>query len=336
MMLRAVSWLKDAITTKGVIVSLTHYMLEPGRMGATDGRVCAMHPVDYDGPASLLPGERLEKVLLSVGPDKDLTLTWPEPTQAVLKAGKFKCTFATMDRAQWPYEYNTMLAQVQWHDWTDELLEALRHIEPFMGDNAQRVWSTCIGFRAGHLWATSNVAIAKYRVDHPAVADMDVLLPRWAYDFIMTHTEHLTAWGVLGDAWFFKWDTGAWARCAGVVGTFPEQAGNIIDTHPLDTDSAFVVTAEWKSAYHQLVELTPSTEPITLTDHSMEGGTPEAQIVLETGLGNAHPFTSKWTPKFLTPVVARADYIDFTNFPKPCGFTTPDGKLSGVVLGRLN
>lgn len=335
MMLRAVSWLKDALTTKGVVPALGHYMLEPGRMGATDGRVCAVYPVEYDGPPALLPGAPLEKVLVSVGPDKDMKLTWPLPTQAVIKSGKLKCTFAVMGREHWPYDYDAMLETLNWHPWTDGLAEALRTVEPFIGTNAQRVWSTCVGFQRGALYATTNVAIARRTLVGKQYEDMDVLLPRWGYDFVMSRLDGLAEWAVSDEgAWFFRWENGAWARCAGVIGKFPGNAADIVAQRAVDPDSAFQLSAEWVEAYHQLAELTPDTGTITLTSTTMEGGDEMAAVVLEAGLGTVEPFTSKWTPQYLTPVVARAKYIDFTAFPKPAGFLSEDGLLSGVVLGR--
>jgi hypothetical protein len=334
MMLRAVSWLKDALTTKGVVPALSHFMLEPGRMAATDGNVCAVHPVDYGGPAALLPGAPLQKVLVSVGPDRAMTLTWPtSATQAVLKAGKLRCTFATMPRDAWPYDYDALLQTLTWHPWTEELMTALRAVEPFIGANAARVWSTCVGFQRGYLIATTNVAIGRYKVQHPAVADMDVLLPRWAFDFITSHHEHLTEWAVADHAWFFRWDNGAWVRCAGVIGEFPA-ASEIVDKHLPDPESSFEVTPEFRDTYHQLTELTPENEHIKIGHDTMEGGEEGAHVVLDVGIGSVTEFTSSWTPKFLTPVVARAKYIDLTAFPKPAGFISEDGLLTGVVLGR--
>lgn len=331
MMLRAVNWLKDALTTKGVVPALTHYVLEPGWMGATDGRLVAFYPVTYDGRSVLLPGAALEKVLASVGPDKDLTITWPDDadSRGVLKAGKLRATFTTMARVMWPYQ-NTA-PDVTWVPWSADLLESLRALEPFIGSNAQRVWSTCVGFFKGNLLATTNVNIARVRVADAAVQDLNCLLPKWAYDFLLSHHDGLESWAFHEDAWYFKWDTGAWVKCVGVIGTFPEAAVNIIEANPV-TDAAFIVTPEWRSAYHQLAELTPDTEVVTLTHDAMEGGEEQAHVRVEDGIGgDAH--RSLWMPKYLSPVVARAARIQFTNYPKPAGFVSADGRLSGVVLG---
>lgn len=320
-MKNAVRWVKDALATKDMVHHMTHYLIKGGMIHASDGRMVAAHPFDFDEDF-LVPGEKFEKVLLAMPVDTpELVLK-----EGVLHVshGRFKSRISTIAPDLWPMglEFEGDFTPL-----APGLLEAVARVRPFVSENATQQWATGVGLVPGFVYATNNVVIARAEVPD---FDGNVLVPGWAADFILARREGITGYAVTSNSIVFQWEGGGWMKSVIINGTFPDKAGGMIDTaKPAKT----AITPEWRATFNRLAALVDEDE-LHLGQTLMHGSSGD-ELQAEDEASTPTPKgeeASIWNPKFLQPVIDASTHWNPAAWPEPSRFKGEG--IEGIILGR--
>lgn len=320
----AVNWCKDALASKDLVAHLTYYMVKEGKIYASDGRMVACHPIMADfGKPLFIPGVEFERVLNAMPTDNpELRL---DEGKLIVRHGKFRGKLSVASEESWPYEAGH---EGKWTLLPKGLLEAIKKIRPFVSDNATQLWATCASLRPGFIYATNNVVVARASV--PELTG-DILLPAWAIDFLLPRVAGATHFAVSENAIFFKWDSGAWLKTFSMGGTFPEKAGNMIDSCG---KASFATSPEWRATFKRVADLTGSGGTIKIYPTRMVGSG-EGELEVEDSAVTTSPEgeeCSIWDSGYLSPVIEIATAWNPAAWPKPARWQG-DG-IDGIVLGR--
>lgn len=319
----AVKWVREALTAKSVATHLSYYLIRDGMIYATDGRMVAAHPFPFEGPPFLVRGADFERVLFACLSEPVLTLSADGGTLH-LKAGKLKSKFSTLDHSIWPYDAGYT---GQWEDIPVGMIGAMRDLRPFISDDANQAWATCMGLRPGFAYATNNVAVVRAKFDH----EYTTLVPCWVIDFLLPRSQDITAWAIQEATIWFRWNNGAWLKSVSVHGEFPARAKDLIEgatvapfTHEPD--------AEWRTSYDRVMALSTS-DLITFTRETIRGQSEgsiteeDAETPLPDGLDEI-----LFTKKYFDPVAASVVAWSPTVWPNPVPFAGRN--TLGVVAAR--
>ena len=315
-MQEALSWVKDALTSKAVSPELTHYLVRDGRIYATDGRMTASH-LFPSKETFCVSGAEFEAVIARANNNTSIELG---DGCIVVHSGRLRGTIKTIDPKDWfcPVVGESRIVI------PSRLLPALKQLRPFISDNASRPWALCVRAAVDTLYATNNVsAVAVPEIDLDGV---NVLIPYWAVDFVLsrdgvTHWEH-------GDGYVaFHWASGAWMRTQLMNDEYPPQVEEIIGKGGVANHA---IRPEWKAAFEEacgLIEDVLVLHPDKMTGINKNLNVEIAAETLAPTLGY-----SAWVPKFLAPVIACATHWQPDTYPGPTPFRG-DG-IIGVIVGR--
>lgn len=308
--------IKTVLATKDFGTHLNHYLFEPGWVLASDGRMVAAVPTGQD-LTCLVPGPELEAVtgrLLEA-----LAVSYADE-KLQLKSGRLHGAIATLpvDSVQF------FRPEHEWLVPPPAFVEALRLARPFIAETAVQPWALCACLHANAIVATNNISIV--RVDCAGLdPDRQILLPSWACDFILKHSEPLT--GVMWNENYaaFKWESGLWFRTQLVIGQFPPQIAAILAAPERATTP---IAKEWLRTYESVAAL--SENNIRIEPEAIIGGHGKAEVRAEIETPLTAPIL--FNPKFLSLVLAAADFWAPEIYPAPVPFR--GAGFSGVVMGR--
>lgn len=312
----AIDRIKSVLATKDFGTRLNHYLFEPGWILASDGRMVAAAPIGQD-LSCLVPGPELEAIVGRFADDVVLSFA---NDKLHIRSGRLHGSIATLPVDQVTFYRPTR----EWLCPPESLITALRRARPFIAETAVQPWALCACLHDNAVVATNNMSIIKTDCAD-LVPERQVLLPSWAVDFILKHAEPLT--GVMWDDNYaaFRWESGLWFRTQLIAGQFPPQIANIL-AHP--ERATTLIEKDWRIEYDHVAALSENIVSIAPTE--IIGGKGQAQVRAE--IDSPLSSTVLFNPKFLSPVLALADYWAPEIYPSPVPFRG-DG-FSGVVMGR--
>jgi hypothetical protein len=315
--------IKSVLATKDFGTRLNHYLFEPGWVLASDGRMVAAIPTGEDLNC-LVPGPEIEAVVDRFEGDVAFSHVGDhaagEKGYLKLRSGLLSGSIETLP----PDQVSFFRPDGEWLEPPDGLVEALKLVRPFIADQAVQAWALCACLRTGSVVATNNMSIIT--ADCLALeVDGDILVPSWAVDFVLKHAEALT--GVMWNKNFaaFRWESGLWFRTQLIEGSFPPQIGTLI-ARPERATTA--IEKAWRAVYNDVATLSEGTVRIGPTE--MIGGKGKAEVRAQ--IATAVEVEINFNPKFLSPVLAAADFWAPEIYPAPVPFR--GNGFSGVVVGR--
>src|SRR5580765_7017700 len=169
-------WLNEALDSKDLVIGMTYYRVAGGMIKATNGRITAAHPWEYEGEF-LVAGKEFEKVLERMPEVPSIEV---EEMQIKMRSGRYHGTIQTLPLSEWDYPG---VDDAQWQRIPESLIDALKELRPFVSDNAKQQWALCVALQDGWAYATNNIALAC--VQCPDIKSIMALLPVWAIDFVL-------------------------------------------------------------------------------------------------------------------------------------------------------
>lgn len=317
-----ITWLNDALSTKGIVASMSHYKVSGQQICASDGRLLACHPWPYGGPF-MVPGDEFEKVLNRLPGEPKLTVNEDSIT---LSSGRFRGTVETLPLEAW--DYWDAEDAIDWTPMPKGLPGLLRALRGFISDNAVQQWSLCIALEDGWAYSTNNVAIAG--APCKGLEGTKALLPIWAVDFLLSRLEGLESWVWTDKFCAFRWKNGAWLRAQLIVGQFPEKAASLIRESYQEKPTQRI-TKEFRTAFERVAELAEDTVALYADRIESRFGKATIQDGLECEVP-ANSDYSLWGAKFLLPALQAAEYWSPSAWPGAAPFKGP--VVSGYVVGR--
>lgn len=327
---------KNALSSKDYIASLTHFHLKNGEIFASNGAMTASCPIN-EALEHVVPADELTKALTMFG--KDASYEWTAETLTV-KKGRRKMTVRLLQPDLVSFIEPVPVSFVV----GDGFIQRMQRIRPFLSDDASRPWALTawlhINSKGDLVWtATNNIAVVEVNAVNTDCMQEDTneincQIPNFALDFVIDRKSGLTGLGIAENKVTFYFADSSKMTTQLFVQKMPEQVSNILqdlyDTH----GAMFELKPEWKQAYRDIIELGP--DEIMLSSNLMSAGRKQATIEIEIDTQppqDTSKIASVYHPKFLTPVVQEAKYIDFGAYPKPAAFFG-DG-IRGLIAGKV-
>ena len=333
--LEATRKVKNALSSRDYIASLTHYHIRNKEIFASNGSLVASAPIDED-LEHVVPAEELDKALTIFG--QDALFEWSKETLTI-KKGRRKITIRLLE----PEAVSLIDPVPPAIALPADFITQIKRIYPFISDDASRPWALTGWLHQvqdGHtvFTATNNISVvevdATLQKDFVFPEGLDTQLPNFALQFLIDRVEGLTHMGVAENRVSFYFIDGSQVTTQLFVQKMPEQVSAIVQDCYEEVNCGFKLTEEWQDAYKTIVQLSP--EEVMLTATSMTAGRRQAVIEVEAQSPVPHDTTkpaSYWNPKFLTPVVDVATHIDFASYPKPSKFYGVG--IRGLTIGKM-
>lgn len=165
-MLETLRFVRGAVAKKDYVPALTHFCIHNKRVTGYNGRFALSAPIDCE--LDVLPKAEPFVRAIERCTTHDTSLTATANGKLVIKSGKFR---AAIDCSTEPFTHPTHPTAVRE---CGMILDALRHLEPFISDDASRPWSRGVLFKGQSAYATNNVVLAQYWLDAPVVLPFNI------------------------------------------------------------------------------------------------------------------------------------------------------------------
>lgn len=315
-----IQWLKDAITTKKIVIEMSYYRASDGQLKATDGRITAGHPCDPSFKF-LVPGTEFERIVARL--PGQLKIDHGED-KITIRSGKSYGTMECRDVNDWDYP---VVEEEEWMPIPKGLIEALRKLLPFVSDNATHNWAMGITLENGWAFATNNIALAG--VPCPQLGAVNAIVPLWAVEFLIARESGLINWCWTEDYVAFQWENGAWLRSTLINDYFPEQVGKMVKQAQAESCDVFM-DEDFKEVFFQIAGVAEG--PITITEDRIFAPFAKAEMGAEIDIPELTGMQTIWAAKYLEAVVKVADWWQPTKWPNPAPFSGEG--IVGFIVGR--
>ena len=317
------SWLKEAISTKGM-GALDHYQISTDEIRAADGFITAGHPWEWPLGRDRIwvPRDELEKIINRMPQEPRLELNGEE---LVIKCGRFRGRVQILPNSNVDY---SSLETEDWRPIPMHLLPMLAALRPFISANAVQQWAMSVALENGWAYATNNIVLAGGKC--AGLDSINLLLPAWAIDFILKRSENLTHWTWNENHFGFRWRNGAWLKSLALIGQFPEKGADMIRRSARETPTQ-EITAEFREAVERIAEL--ATDTLAVYADRIESRFGKATV--EDGVVSEIPPNSEyslWGASYLLPALRVATAWSPAMWPNATPWKGP--LLSGYVAAR--
>lgn len=315
-MLKELKFVQGAIGKKDFLPALTHFVIEDGTVRGYNGALALCSPIPFDIECKP-KAEPLIKAINNC--DDTVTLSMTPAGRLSIKSGKFKafvdCSPADTVPHVLPEGDQLQLDGVA-------LLQALKTLQPFIGDDASRAWSNGVLLRGQSAFATNNVTLAEYWVGSEFPRTLNI--PRAAIKEMLRINEAPTHAQHTDNSLTLHYSGGRWIRTNLLETNWPDLNKVLdVDCNPTDIDPRI---------FEGLKVIKPFADKLgrvlfkdgNLQTHEVDGeGAAFAVEGFEAqGIYNI---------EMLSLLEGTASKADFTTYPKPCLFF--GDRLRGAIAG---
>ena len=315
-MLKELKFVQGAVAKKDFLPAMTHFVIEDGRVRAYNGMIALSSPLPFDIDCKP-KAEPLVKAISNC--NETVTLSMTPAGKLRIQSGKFR---AFVDCIEEETAHVTPEGQEVQLD-GEAVLEALKVIHPFIGDDASRPWTNGVLLRGQSAFATNNVILVEYWVG--AQFPFTVNVPRQAIREMLRINEPPTHAQVTDKSITFHYSDGRWVRAQLYESEWPDMA-KVLDKQ------ADATTVDQR-IFEALTTIKPFADKMgrvfisdgtlsTSHDSNVEGASYEIP-----GL----PFAGIYNIDMLNLLKGVAELADFTTYPQPCLFYGQ--KLRGAIIG---
>lgn len=220
MLIDDLKFVKGAVGKRDIVPALTHVLIKDGRIRSYNGVVGLGSPIDLhlDCMPKALP---FIKAIDNCKEQVTLTLT---PTGRLsVHSGRFRALIECSDEKETPHvEPEGDFVEID----GEQLVKALATVEPFIGNDATKIWTNGVLLRGNTACATNNVCLIEYQLD--AEFPHAINLPSAAVDEILRIGEAPTQMQVTGNAVTFHFGNDRWLRTQLYSTEWPD-LGGILD-----------------------------------------------------------------------------------------------------------
>lgn len=203
-MLKELKFVQGAVAKKDLIPALTHFVIEGGKVRGFNGTLALCSPIALD----IACKPKALPLIAAINNCKDtVQLSLTPKGRLSIKSGAFKALVECVDG-------DTAHANPEGeHVALDgaSLLNAMKVVEPFIGDDASRPWTNGVLLKGASAFATKNVTLIEYWVGTPFPHVVNI--PRAAVREMVRINEAPThAQLVPGSSMTFHYSDGRWVR----------------------------------------------------------------------------------------------------------------------------
>lgn len=202
-MFKELKFVQGAVAKKDFVPAITHFCIENGTVRAYNGTIALCSPIPCDincipkaGPMVQAISRCSDTIMLSMTPAGRLSI----------RSGKFKAFVDCVEETQSHVQPEGEIV----HFDGEVLLQAIKTIHPFIGNDASRQFTNGILLRGQSAFATNNVCLVEYwlGVEMPFVVN----IPRAAIAEMVRLDEAPTHAQVDHNSMTFHYSGGRWIR----------------------------------------------------------------------------------------------------------------------------
>lgn len=314
--LESLKFVQGSIAKKDFLPAMTHFVIENKTVRGYNGRLALCCPIEFDIDCKPKADELVNAIQQC---DETIVLSMTETGRLRIVSGDYK-GFAKCVTEETPHVLPDG-ARVEFPG--EEMLKALKAVEPFIGVDASRPWSTGVLLRGQSAIATNNVCIAEYWVgaDFPRAVN----LPHTAVKEMLRIGEVPTHAQLGDNSATFHYKGDKWMRTQLLATEWPDIERILNEPSnqkPVDP-RLFVGLQKISKRANDMHQVFIRGDLLSTVAQDIEEG---AQYRVP-GLGVEAIFSIS----MLEMLSGIAETIDFTSYPKPCLFY--GGRIRGAIIG---
>jgi DNA polymerase III sliding clamp (beta) subunit (PCNA family) len=314
-MFTSLQFVRGAIATKDFVPVLRHFYIAGGKIQGSDGKMTLCAPIE--GIPDCCPdGATFIKAInachVSTPPVMKLTPTG----RLSIKSGKFTALIHSVPIG----DYYLVEPEGDKHALASGLLDAIKALRPFVGNDATRQWSTGILFRDGHMYATNNIMLveAAHATNLPTLC-----LPASVLDELIRIGEDPVEFSATETTVTFFLSGERWVKSQLLPIDWPDVKG-MLDTAPSASEPVAPGFFEALQTLRPFVEENGAVDLVgTCLKVGAEDGGAEVDLNSELPAGRYHIDQLN--------LARGSEAIDLSNYPAPVSFKSP--LLRGLMMG---
>lgn len=322
-MIKSLEIVKGGVAKKNLNPILTHLRIKQGWVTSTNGRLTISCPIpDMDELDIVVPADRFTRAIKAA---KEPKFKITDTGRLSITGKGFRALLPLLDGIGFPMP-------VKRGDRISPraILNTLKRLSPFIGDDATRAWCNGVLLYKGYAYATNNTILVKSPVDWGTPA---INLPEYLVNELVRLDRSIEEIITNGTTITFKLADSVWLNSSLASTKWPN-ADSLFSGS--DYSALYELPTELKKSILTILPFCPDPKfpRIHFDDGgvSTDPGSHEASIEIE-GLGIA-PTTWRAEPMLLMLEHSKGDPVlaDFSPFPGPCPFQYADG-LQGLIVG---
>jgi DNA polymerase III sliding clamp (beta) subunit (PCNA family) len=212
-MLKELKFVQGAVAKKDLVPAMTHFRIEDGHVRSYNGNLALSSPIPFNIDCT----PKAESLVRAISNCEDtISLNLTTAGRLHIQSGAFRA-FVECVEGETPHV--TPAGEEVLFD-GDALLEALKVLYPFVGNDASRPWSNGVKLHDKSAFATNNVTVVEYWIG--TAVPFDITVPRYAIKEMLRVNEPPTHAQVDKNSITFHYTDGRWIRSQLLVGEWPE------------------------------------------------------------------------------------------------------------------
>lgn len=314
-MLKELKFVQGAVAKKDFLPAMTHFAIEGGTVRAYNGMLALCSPIPFDIDCKPKAGPLVQAISNC---NDTVTLSMTPAGKLRIQSGKFKAFIDCVD-GETPHV----------HPEGEEVeidgaavLQALKTISPFVGDDASRAWANGVLLRGQSAFATNNVCLVEYWIG--SMMPRTINVPRAAIKEMLRIDEPPTHAQVTSNSITFHYTDGRWIRSQLLSSEWPDLA-KVLDrpAQALTMDERIFEGLETIKPFADKMGRVFIKESSLLTHIDSDEGASFAVPDLH--------FEGVYQIEMLKLLKGVAKQIDFSAYPDPCIFY--GDRLRGAIVG---
>lgn len=173
--LKGLKFVSGAIAKKDFVPSLKHFLIENNRVRGFNGTLALCSPIPFDIECK---PEATSLIKAIANCEDTIQLNLIKSGSLSIKSGVFQVNIKCIDEETPHVEPEGIIVEFD----GKVLLEGLKAVERFIGNDASRIWGTGVLVKDGSLFATNNVMLVQYwigtafpsvvNIPHAAIKEM--------------------------------------------------------------------------------------------------------------------------------------------------------------------
>lgn len=315
-MLRELKFVQGAIARKELVPAMTHFAIEGGFVRAYNGALALCAPIAFDIDCKPKAAPLVHAIAQS---SETIQLSMTSIGRLRIVSGDFKayvdCITEETPHVQPEGE------RVDFNG--DAMLQALKAVEPFIGDDASRQWSTGVLMRGESVYATNNVIGVEYWTG--AKMPITINVPRKAVTEMLRIDEAPTHAQVTDNSITFHYEDRRWIRTQLLdLATWPDV------TKLFQGDNAVPIDAKFFEGLTKLKPFVDKSGRVYIAEGVMRTVSHELDEGARVDIPS-FPHTGVYNIEMLLLLQGSITHADFSTYPSPCIFY--GDRLRGAIVG---
>jgi len=315
-MLAELRFVMGSVAKKDFLPALTHFLIENGTVRGYNGTIALCSPIPFD-IACKPKAEPLVRAIANCNDTVALAMT--PAGRLSIKSGSFKAFIDCIDGESAHVEPDGERVDID----GAAMLEALKTVQPFIGDDASRVWTNGVLLRGQSAFATNNVSLVEFWIG--STFPVTVNLPRAAVKEIVRIGEVPTHAQMTDKSFTLHYENGRWIRTQLLPTDWPDLS------RILNTDDPVNMKGIDRRMFEGLEVLRPFVDKmgrVFFENGSMVthlGNDEGASFVMED-----FAVDGVYNIEILRLLDGAATRIDWSLYPRPCLFE--GDRLRGALI----